>query len=99
MDQRFGPFSECAKQHVAVKPQKGELLSKNTSVIKPSMFQHSHYLCAGLAAEAMSYAQCLIFVVTRAVITYAGAYIIKFLSDFEPQFLLCLQLCLLRLTL
>jgi len=24
MDARFGPFSECAKEHVAVKPQKGE---------------------------------------------------------------------------
>ena len=24
MDQRFGPFSECAKQHVAVKRQKGD---------------------------------------------------------------------------
>ena len=24
MIERFGPFSECAKQHVAVKPQKGE---------------------------------------------------------------------------
>lgn len=29
MGARFGPFSECAKQHVAVKPQKGQLLSKN----------------------------------------------------------------------
>ncbi len=27
MDARFGPFSECAKEHVAVKPQKGEALA------------------------------------------------------------------------
>lgn len=24
MDTRFGPFSDCAREHVAVKPQKGE---------------------------------------------------------------------------
>lgn len=26
MDARFGPFSDCAKEHVAVKPQKGEAM-------------------------------------------------------------------------
>ena len=44
MGERFGPFSECAKQHVAVKPQKGELLSKSISIVKPSMLQHLRYL-------------------------------------------------------
>jgi len=27
MDARFGPFSDCAKEHVAVKPQKGEAIN------------------------------------------------------------------------
>ena len=26
MDKRFGPFSDCAKSHVAVKPKKGTLI-------------------------------------------------------------------------
>ena len=68
MSERFGPFSECAKQHVAVKPQKGELLSMNTSNVNLACFQRLHYLCASLAADV----QCLEFSVRYAVITFAS---------------------------
>ena len=44
MDDRFGPFSECAKQHVAVKPQKGEVnipsLNKLPMVQPHMLIQH-----------------------------------------------------------
>lgn len=33
MDKRFGPFSDCAKSHVAVKPKKGTLLPDLRSLL------------------------------------------------------------------
>ena len=96
MGERFGPFSECAKQHVAVKPQKGELLSKNTYCVLPSMLQHTNSLCASPAAKALLHVQCFIPVVTCIVSTYANVCVTTLLLDLLSHLLPCLQLC--RLT-
>ena len=43
MDERFGPFSDCAKSHVAVKPKKGtpQLFGVQKHVIK---YKHVAYI-------------------------------------------------------
>lgn len=45
MPQRFGPFSECARSHVAVRPKKGDALLFHS--INPDGSQDDHSLHTG----------------------------------------------------